>query len=108
MLGDNIKKIRESRGLSINAVAKESNISAGYLSDIEKNNKLNPSNEILESIAKSLNVTVSDLYKEDRKPDEIDQMEEDFKILYKKMKKISPSDREKIMKMIEIFESEND
>lgn len=108
MLGDNIKKIRESRGLSINAVAKESNISAGYLSDIEKNNKLNPSNEILESISKSLNVTVSDLYKEDRKPDEIDQMEEDFKILYKKMKKISPSDREKIMKMIEIFESEND
>lgn len=65
MIGDNIRKIRELKGLSINALAKMSKMSAGYLSDIEKNNKTNPTIELLEKIAKALGVQVEDFYKKD-------------------------------------------
>ena len=107
MIGDNIKKIRESRKMSINALAKECHMSAGYLSDIEKNIKLNPSKEILDKIALALKVNTQELFDENREPDEIDKLEDEFKIMFSKMKKISPSDREIIMKMIDRFEKEN-
>lgn len=107
MIGDNIKKLRESRGLSINALAKLCNTSAGYISDLEKNKKSNPSIELIDKLSAALNVSSKELFDENREPDEIDKLEEEFKIMFSKIKKISPSDREKILKMIEIFEEEN-
>jgi transcriptional regulator with XRE-family HTH domain len=65
VLGDNIKKFRELKGISINALAKACNISSGYLSDIEKNKKTNPSTDVLEVIAKNLDTTVQHFFKED-------------------------------------------
>jgi transcriptional regulator with XRE-family HTH domain len=107
MIGDNIKKIRESRGLSMNALSKQSGISVGYLSDLEKNKKSNPTKELLDKLASALNISTQELLDDNREPDEIDKLEDEFKIMFSKMKKISPSDREKIMKMIEMFEEEN-
>lgn len=107
MLGENIKKLRELRGLSINALAKLCNVSPGYISDLEKNKKQNPSTDLLERIAIALAVNVQDLFDGNKEHDEIDQLEKDFRLLYHKMKNITPSDRKKILKMIELFESEN-
>ncbi|MCD2345767.1 helix-turn-helix domain-containing protein [Clostridium guangxiense] len=68
MIGDNIKKFRELNQLSLSSLAKKCNMSVGYLSDIEKNKKDNPSYDILNKIADALNIYVSDLYKEDSEP----------------------------------------
>ncbi|WP_315117909.1 helix-turn-helix transcriptional regulator [uncultured Clostridium sp.] len=108
MLGENIKEVRISRGLSINALAKACGMSPGYLSDLEKGKKDNPSMDMLEKIANELNVTVQQLFKEDiDKIDEIDELENEMKLLYSKIKNLSSSDRQKVLKMIEIFEGEN-
>jgi XRE family transcriptional regulator of biofilm formation len=108
MLGDNIKKLREQKGLSINALANICNISPGYLSDLEKNNKQNPSTSMLEKISSVLGVSAQTLLKENMdEPDEIDRLEEDMKILFSKMKDLSPNDRKKILDIITIFEKEN-
>lgn len=61
MMGDNIRNAREAKGLSINALAKKCNISPGYLSDIEKGKKDNPSIDLLRSIAEVLETTIGKL-----------------------------------------------
>lgn len=109
MLGENIKKIRKGKGLSINELARRCKMSPGYLSDIEKGNKDNPSIERLEKIANELNVTVQSLFKNDIDiDDEIDRLEEDMKLLYSKVKKLSKDDRQKILDIIEQFEEETE
>lgn len=61
MLGNNISKIRKSKGMSLNSFAKEIGISPGYLSDIENNIKKNPSMEILGKISNVFEIPVSHL-----------------------------------------------
>lgn len=67
MLGDNINKIRKSKGISLNSFAKEVGISAGYLSDIENNIKKNPSMDILGKIASILGIPTSELLSTEEK-----------------------------------------
>lgn len=67
MLGDKIFKLRESTGLTLSNCAKQIGISAGYLSDIEKNIKKNPSIELLGKIAIIFGVTVSELLSNEEK-----------------------------------------
>ncbi|MGM9978752.1 MAG: helix-turn-helix domain-containing protein [Clostridium sp.] len=62
MIGENIKKIRLSKKISGRALANKVGISPGYLVDIEKGNRKNPSQEILEKLAKALDVNVVDFY----------------------------------------------
>lgn len=60
MLGDNIKRIREKKGIGVNELSRLSGINASYISALERNKKKNPSIGTLESIAKALNVTAND------------------------------------------------
>ncbi|KNF09325.1 putative transcriptional regulator [Gottschalkia purinilytica] len=62
MIGDNIKLIRQSKGLGLNETARLANISGSYLSNIEKGIKENPSMDTLQKIANALNVSVNDLF----------------------------------------------
>ena len=62
LIGENIKKIRLSKKISGRALANKVGISPGYLVDIEKGNRKNPSQEILEKLAKALDVNVVDFY----------------------------------------------
>ena len=108
MIGENIKKLRERKNISLNAFARKCNMSPGYLSDLEKGKKLNPSMDLLDKIASELGVTVQQLLKENiDEADEIDKLEADMKILYSKIKDLTPNDRKKILKTIEQFEKEN-
>lgn len=68
MLGDNIKRIRKFKGISINKLAKLSGISLGYLSDLENNKAKNPTMEKLNKIANILGVLVEDFFREYPEP----------------------------------------
>lgn len=60
-----IKKIRESKNITIYKLAKMVGISRSYLIEIENNKKTNPSFEILKKIAKALEVDIKDLFYSD-------------------------------------------
>jgi len=53
MIGDNIKRIRLKRGMTLKALAKAVGIHTGYLSNVE-NNKRMPSIPVLMAIAEAL------------------------------------------------------
>ena len=67
MLGNNINKIRIKKDIKLSALAKMVNISPGYLSDLEKGNKQNPSLDIINKIAEALNVPAEYLLKQSAK-----------------------------------------
>lgn len=67
MVGNNIKKIRIQRNLNLSTLAKLVGISVGYLSDLEKGNKKNPSFTTLNKIADVLEVPVDYLLKQSAK-----------------------------------------
>lgn len=106
MLGDNIRAFRKEKGLSLNKLAKLVGMSPSYLSDLENNKSINPSMEKLNKLAEVLEVKIEDFYKSE--PDELDKLEEDMKVLYSKVKKLSKNDRKKILDIIEQFENETD
>jgi XRE family transcriptional regulator of biofilm formation len=56
MIGENIQKIRHSRGLTLSELAERAHISKSYLSNIERNLNQNPSIQIIEKIASVLGV----------------------------------------------------
>lgn len=59
MLGNNIKRIRESKKIGVNELGRMTNINPSYISAIERGKKTNPSYEIIEKIAKALEVPVT-------------------------------------------------
>ena len=59
--GSRIVKLRNSQKLTQEKLAYENGISKGYLSDIEKGNKL-PSLSVLEQIADRLGVDIKELF----------------------------------------------
>jgi len=65
LLGDNIKRIRLSKGIGLNEVARRANISGGYLSSIENNKRTNVGTEVLDSIANAIGVSVNEFFDED-------------------------------------------
>ncbi|GEN88764.1 MULTISPECIES: helix-turn-helix domain-containing protein [Oceanobacillus] len=65
MIGEKIKKIRKSRGLTLSECAKRANISKSYLSNIERNLNQNPSLQIIERLAGVLNVEVNTFISEE-------------------------------------------
>jgi XRE family transcriptional regulator, master regulator for biofilm formation len=56
MIGKNIQELRKKKGLSLSELAERANMSKSYLSNIERNVNQNPSIQILEKLAKVLDV----------------------------------------------------
>lgn len=109
MVGSKIKELRLKSNMSISALATKAGISKGYISDIEKGVKGNPSIDVLEKIANALNVNVSELFDTNShlENDNLDELEDDMKLLFSKAKKLSKENRQKVLKMMEIFTEEN-
>lgn len=63
-LGERIRTIRESRGISLRKLAREINVSASFVSQVEQN-KANPSVDSLQKIAGVLGVSTSYILQED-------------------------------------------
>ncbi len=69
MLGEKIKKLRESRGLSLSELAERAGVAKSYLSTIERNLRRNPSIQFIEKVADVLNVSVTSLINNDESED---------------------------------------
>lgn len=61
MIGKNISKIRQSRGLTLTELAERAGVAKSYLSNIERNVNQNPTINIIEKIAAVLEVEVNEL-----------------------------------------------
>lgn len=61
-LGENLKKIRLSKGVTQISIAKTLDVDRSFVSNIE-NGKTNPTLSTISSLAKVLGVTVSELMK---------------------------------------------
>ncbi|MGM8212338.1 helix-turn-helix domain-containing protein [Virgibacillus sp. W0430] len=71
MIGENIKKIRLEKRLSLSELADRAQISKSYLSNIERNVNQNPSIQIMEKIAAVLRVEFQALMGEELKKDAV-------------------------------------
>lgn len=60
-LGETIRYFRKRKGLTLRELAKKSNISPIYLSELENGKKVNPSEEILYRIVKGLDLNQTDM-----------------------------------------------
>lgn len=97
MLGYNIEKIRKEKKIKLSALADIVGISPGYLSDLEKGNKKNPSIEKLQAIADALKVPLSGLLSE----------EEKLNLSLNSLEKINSLAKEALEKPIEKITKEN-
>lgn len=58
---EKIRKFRKKRGLTLMNVSEVTKLSPGYIADLEKNKKTNPTMDTLTKLANALGVKVSDL-----------------------------------------------
>lgn len=61
MIGENVKKFRIEKGLSLSELAERAGVAKSYLSSIERDIQSNPSIQFLEKIASVLDITVESL-----------------------------------------------
>ena len=62
MYNNQIKKIREEKGLTLAKLSNLSGISIGYLCHLEKGSRNNPSIDVMEKISKALNKTITEIF----------------------------------------------
>lgn len=67
-IGERIKSLRESRGISLTRLAEMADVSKGYLSALEREEKENPSIDAAGRIATALGIGVSELIGESPGP----------------------------------------
>lgn len=60
-LGTRLAEIRNTQGLSMRKVAADAGISVAYLSKLERDETTNPSIEVLEGLARALNVELAEI-----------------------------------------------
>lgn len=56
------KSIRKANDITIYQLAEKTGLSPTYISNLENNRKSNPSRNVMDKIAKELNVTVTELF----------------------------------------------
>ncbi|RPF54033.1 helix-turn-helix domain-containing protein [Aquisalibacillus elongatus] len=65
MIGERVRKYRQSKGMSLTELAERAGVAKSYLSALERNIQQNPSIQFLEKVAVELNITVDHLIKDD-------------------------------------------
>lgn len=103
MLGENIKKIRTSKKMTLRELGQLCNMSHGYISDIENGRATNPGYDKLEIIAKALDVNISALIDDNINAEASINVDEDFKELYEKIKNLDETKKTLIRNLIEEF-----
>lgn len=62
MVTNQIKQERTALGLSIYDLAEKAGLTPGYISNLERGDRDNPSKDTMESISLALNKTVSEIF----------------------------------------------
>lgn len=78
MIGENIKKLRKEKGITLSNLAKQSGVSKSYLSSLERGLKTNPSIQIVESVAGVLSIDINELLDRDINPLKINKEWNEF------------------------------
>lgn len=63
-MGNKLKDKRKELEMSIYDVSEKSGLSTTYISNLENNNRANPSKDVMEKIAKALGSSVPELFYE--------------------------------------------
>jgi len=63
-VSDNIRKIRQKKGISQDRLSKEADLALNTIVKIETGESPNPTVETLEKIAKALGVSIAELFKD--------------------------------------------
>ena len=61
-MGNRLKRVRNSLDLSVYKLSEKTGLSPTYLSNLENDNRCNPSKETMDKIAAALETTVPDLF----------------------------------------------
>ncbi|MED3573040.1 helix-turn-helix transcriptional regulator [Cytobacillus praedii] len=88
MIGKNIARIRKKRGYTLSEFAELANISKSYLSNIERDINKNPSLEVMQKIAKVLNVDLITLLKPSKDFDKHLYIEKEWVNFFKELKEL--------------------
>ena len=102
-LGEKIRMRRKELGLTLEQLAGLSDSSKSYIWELENKNPPRPSAEKLSKIAEQLGVTIEYLLGQDKKITEIDAKDEMF---FRKYRRMDPSIKSKIRKMVDLWEDE--
>ena len=62
MYKNQVKKVREEKGMTLVKLSEISGVSVGYLCHLEKGSRKNPSIEIMEKISKALNKSITEIF----------------------------------------------
>lgn len=62
MYHNQIRKIRQEKGMTLVKLSEMSGVSVGYLCHLEKGSRKNPSVVIMEKISKSLNKSITEIF----------------------------------------------
>lgn len=114
-IGDKLRTFRKQNKLTLKELSINTGLSISFISDIE-NKRRNPSIDTLKVLAGALNISISEFlgeenslnYNNNFEPvvNETELLDEDAKSLLKKIKKLSKENREKALKMLDIFFNE--
>lgn len=61
-MGNNMRKIRKERGMTIERLSELSKVSAVYIYHLENGTRKNPSYEVMKDIAKGLETSIEDVF----------------------------------------------
>lgn len=97
-IADRINRLREAAGMTANQLAKAAGVGQASLSDI-LNRKNKPSLDTLERLCSVFGITLSEFFAEDHH----DEMPPEVRRLCDKVNRLSPEQREAILRLIEAF-----
>ena len=99
-LGDKIRNLRNSKGMTLDALAKSAGLSKSYLWELENRESLSPSAEKLQRIAEVLGIDASFFL-----DDSIDQPKEEHadKHFFYRYSKLEPEDKDQLRRILDTF-----
>ena len=62
MYNNQVKKVRQEKGITLVKLSEMSGVSVGYLCHLEKGSRKNPSIETMERISKALNKSITEIF----------------------------------------------
>jgi|EP00933_Yihiella_yeosuensis_P075063 transcriptional regulator with XRE-family HTH domain len=102
-LGEKIRELRKKRGLTLDKLAKEANLSKSYLWELENRESQRPSAEKLSFLADALRVSTDYFLNDDAREPEEKHLDEAF---FRGYKSLNGPEKEQLRKILEAFKKE--
>lgn len=99
-LGDKVRTLRQDRGMSLDALAREAGMSKSYLWELENRDSPKPSAEKLAALAKALEMSVSYFIEEDVVAPDETHLDQAF---FRNYNKLQGSEKEQLHAILKTF-----